>query len=192
MKGKNVRRHCIILIAITVAISQAACSGMKIRADYDPMAVSTMGEYRTYRWLSQPREADARVYNKLVALRVTGAVEDVLSGKGYRMEADAPDFLVGWHAAIRGRLDVREVDRYYGYGHRRWRGGYAGPAYRDVQIREYEEGMLILDIVDGKSNELVWRGSAQAEIRSDVGPRKKEERIRRAVEKILEQFPPGR
>jgi hypothetical protein len=190
--GKNIRRYCIFLIGIAVAITQAACSGMKIKTDYDPGAVQAMGEYRTYRWLSQPREPDARVYNKLVALRVTGAVEDVLNGKGYGMAEDAPDFLVGWHAAIWGRLDVREVDRYYGYGHRRWRGRYGGTMYRDVQVREYEEGMLILDIVDGKSRELVWRGSAQAEIRSDVGPQKKEERIRRAAEKILEQFPPAR
>ena len=55
---------------------------------------------------------------------------------------------------------------------------------------EYDEGTLILDIVDAESRTLIWRGSARAEVSATVAPETREARVREAVRRILEQFPP--
>jgi len=56
--------------------------------------------------------------------------------------------------------------------------------------RKYDEGTLILEVVDAASGRLVWRGWAQAEVKSKADPGQREARIWEAVAKILDQFPP--
>jgi len=71
---------------------------------------------------------------------------------------------------------------HYGYGHGFGYGGY-GHGYNDYGY----EGILILDFIDAKSNELIWRGWYADEVDDgEIG----EKKIRKAVKHILEQFPP--
>ena len=61
---------------------------------------------------------------------------------------------------------------------------------QDTYVREYDEGTLIIDIVDAGSNELVWRGAAQGEVNLAASPQEREQRAQDAVQRILEDFPP--
>ena len=51
---------------------------------------------------------------------------------------------------------------------------------------------LTVDFVDSRTNRLVWRGSAQAEVYSYSTPEQREARIDDAVGQILETFPSRR
>ena len=63
--------------------------------------------------------------------------------------------------------------------------------YQTVPLtREFNEGTLILDIIDSPTQRHVWRGWAQGEIQKTVEPGVREKRIREAVRKILDEFPP--
>jgi hypothetical protein len=62
--------------------------------------------------------------------------------------------------------------------------------YSETYVREYTEGTLVLDLVDGEKGELAWRGTAQAEVTQTQDPEKRQQRIRKAVAEILQQFPP--
>ena len=59
-----------------------------------------------------------------------------------------------------------------------------------MQVTTYEEGTLLLDVVDGRTNELVWRGAASTRINPDRTPQERTELIRTAVQKMLKDFPP--
>ncbi len=167
----------------------SACGGMNIRTDYDPQALPSFGSYRTYGWLPQPQGGDRRVNNDLVQRRIVRAVDTELQQRGYQLVTSGTrDFMVGWHAAIDGKMDVSTIDRYYGYRRGRWGG--AGVVVSDTYVREYNQGTLVLDVVDAKSNELAWRGSAQAEVRENASPEEREARITKAVQEILKRFPP--
>lgn len=163
-----------------------SCAGFQIRTDYDPEA--DFSRLRSWYWLPPAPGGDPRVKNDLVEARVRAAVERVLGDRGY-IEAPSGegDFGIGYHAAIEGRIDVRTVDHFYGYG-RRW-GPYGGVA-RETVVTQYDEGTLILDVVDSRTQRLVWRGSAQARVRDDLDPRERAERIQGAVEQMLAEFPP--
>ena len=59
-----------------------------------------------------------------------------------------------------------------------------------VVIYDYEEGTLILDIIDPETSALIWRGYAQAHVDLLSSQEEKTERICQAVRMMLELFPP--
>lgn len=173
--------------AAAVTISLAGCSGMTIRSDYNPGA--DFSKYSTYAWLPAPTTGDPRVDNALVEGRIKAAVDQELAAKGYRqVAADQATFWVGYHLSVEGRMDVNTVNSYYGYG---WGRGYYRPGYTDTQVTYYDQGTLLIDVVDAQAKELAWRGSAEAEVRREMSPEDRTARINSAVAKILERFPPN-
>ncbi|MBI5544986.1 MAG: DUF4136 domain-containing protein, partial [Deltaproteobacteria bacterium] len=52
------------------------------------------------------------------------------------------------------------------------------------------QGTLILDVVDGDSKQLVWRGDAQADLGSDPSGSDAQKKIDEATKKMLSNFPP--
>ncbi len=173
------------LVALTLMLG--GCSSIKVDTDYDPAAVPALNRYETYAWLPDPTGADRRVHNPIVANRIRGAVDAVLADKGYsQVTTGTPDFLIGWFASLDGRMDVSQLNAYYGYG---W-GPWYGAAYGNTYVRYYEEGALVLDIVDVRSNQLAWRGSAQTEIDRTRPEAERERLLNAAVKKVLDRFPP--
>ncbi len=173
-------------VAAAVTISLAGCSGMSIRSDFNPQA--DFSRYSTYAWLPAPQTGDPRVDNAILESRIKTAVDETLSAKGYRqVAADQATFLVGYHLSIEGRMDATTVNSYYGYG---WGPWYYGPGYQNTQVRYYDQGTLLIDIVDAQAKELAWRGTAEAEVRSEMTPEKRQQRVNEAVTKILQRFPP--
>ncbi len=170
-----------------MVLTLSGCSGIKVETDYDPAAIPSFQRYRTYTWLPDPTGGDRRVQNDIVAARVREAVDAVLADKGFTLATSGtPDFLIGWFASLDGRMDVSQLNTYYGYG---W-GPWYGAAYGNTYVRYYEEGALVLDIVDVRSNQLAWRGSAQTEIDRTRPENEREQLLNNAVKKVLERFPP--
>lgn len=187
--GRRMTRLLRVGLAAILAIGAATgCSGIRVSHDYDPGA--DFSAYRSWYWLPRPGPSgDPRLDSDLLDARVRSAVEEVLAAKGYRKAPTGEgDFGVGWHGAIEGKLDVQTIDRYYGYGPR-WGYGYGG-VVTDTYVRQYDQGTLILDVVDARQRKLVWRGSAQAEVQERADPEARQRRIREAVEKVFARFPP--
>jgi hypothetical protein len=172
-------------LACAVALLATGCSGIRVSQDYDPN--TDFSGLRTWYWMARAPSSDPRVDNDLIDGRVRDAVERHLGSRGYRrVPTGEGDFGVGYHLAIQGKIDVQTIDRYYGYGYGGWYGGMGTETY----VRQYDEGTLILDVVDSRSQQLVWRGTGQAEVHQDTSPEQRTARIQEAVDKILAQFPP--
>jgi hypothetical protein len=155
----------------------AACSSVSTNYDYDTSY--DFSKLRSYRWADIPSKADA---NPLVVQRVGAAVEAQLKAKGYLPAEGAPDFLVATYVGRQSRIQV--TDWGYGYGPRAaWYGG-------GVDVYQYEEGSLIVDIVDARSKRLVWRGTATSIVDPDATPEERTKRINEAVGKMFKDFPP--
>ena len=108
--------------------------------------------YRTYDW--GPADAlptgDPRLdKNPFFKDHVEGAVEKQLAARGLQMSTSGtPDLLIHYHASINQRIDVNRLDRRYGYCY-----GVDCPS----DVIEYEAGTLVLDIVDSRTNRVIWR-----------------------------------
>ncbi|ADO69677.1 conserved uncharacterized protein [Stigmatella aurantiaca DW4/3-1] len=183
-------RPRLVVVSLLV-LALAACAGIETRTDYDPGSVDKLTGYRTYAWLPSPHTQNSQVYNPIVESRVRKAVEQELQSRGYQEVSQNPDFKIGWHGAVDQKLDVQTVDQYYGYAWDPWYSPfYLGPSVPETRVREYQEGTLILDFIDAASNKLVWRGTAQAELRESASASKRQERLNEAVHGMLKDFPP--
>jgi hypothetical protein len=161
-----------------------ACVTIEVSTDYDPSADFTA--YATFGWLSERPETtgDIRLDNPLLHARLRRAVEEEFASRGYE-KSDRPDFRVGYHLSLEKRLDVTTVDRHYGYG-RRW-----GPPHGETWATEYEQGTLVLDVVDARVESLVWRGWGSRPIEGRAAsPEESQQAVREVVAAILAEFPP--
>jgi hypothetical protein len=162
---------------------------MTINTDYDPQA--DFSAFRTYKWAERtPRgDDDPRVYNDITAGRIKLAVSKALQAKGFQETQANPDFLVGWHGAIQGQMAMDTIHDNYGYGYG-WYGPSPGMGTSTTTVRQWDEGTLLIDIVDAKTNALVWRGSAQAELSENKSPEQEQAKLDSAAQRILQNFPP--
>lgn len=158
-------------------LALAACSGITVTHDYDPEA--DFSSLRTYAWYAAP--AAAAGVDSLTTQRIARAVDAELPARGYRKVDSGPDFLVHALASINQRIEAVPTTTSMGYG---WRGGYR--AYgTGTEIRTYDEGTLILDVISPATKQLLWRGVARAAVSGNRSPEERE-----AVAMILESFPP--
>jgi Domain of unknown function (DUF4136) len=178
----------ITWLALASAAVSFACSGIRVTTDYDPSA--DFSDVRSYAWFDQSSgvQGDRADVTSLLDRRVRSAVDAELQRKGLaRVDKSAAKVLVTYHLGVETKLDVDTVNTGYGYG----RYGRYGGISTSTTVREYQEGTLLIDVVDPSSKQLVWRGSGQARIRQSSSPEEREKRIGEAVKEILADFPPG-
>ena len=180
-------RHAQTLLASAVAVGITACSTVKVETEWDK--ATNFNGYRTYTWIAllpgpEPLSVaqDPRIKETLLK-----TVDSGLTAKGLgRVDPDqAPDLLVAVHAWAERRLDVRS----YGYGYAP--SPYFGmngmyPAAGGLDVREYRDGTLLIDLVDAKTHTLIWRGTATGTFSPGAEPKT----IAQAVEQTLAKYPP--
>ena len=175
-------------LALVSAAGWIACSGIRVTTDYDPNA--DFSDVRSYAWLDESSgvEGDRPDVASLLDRRVRAAVEAEFQRKGIqRVDRSAAKVLVTYHLGVESKLDVDTINTGYGYGPYGRYGGISST----TTVREYQEGTLLIDVVEPSSKQLVWRGAGQARIREYSKPEEREQRINQAVKEILEKFPPG-
>ncbi|MEM8955678.1 MAG: DUF4136 domain-containing protein [Verrucomicrobiota bacterium] len=184
------------LFAASLLIS--ACSTITVRSDFDPKA--NFSALRTYAWMPLPpnNTGDPRVDNPLVEKRIMDAIDSQLAAKGFqKTSSGSADFLVGYAVAVNREMRAHVIDNYYAYPYPYYRAGRYGypwiTAYPQPQVRvyEYDQGTLVIDILNAKDKGLIFRGSAQAALRENPTPTQSSQRINEAVSKILAKFPPS-
>jgi len=157
------------------------CAGMAIQADQDP-AVS-FDSYATYAWSSTQRApGDVRVTPALNA-QIRDDIDRHLAEKGYDRVNTEADFIVTYQVTVEGETIGGTLDYYQGSN---FASSLGNPGYA---ARRYEEGTLIIDVLDGEGERLIWRGTAKAEVRQRASPEDRSEKVAEAVRKVLEQFP---
>ena len=187
-----------VLILVTAFLSLTACAtGFKATYDSDP--AHDFSGYQTFAWISpNPMIVGPtnRVPNPLLEPKIMAAVEGVLTTRGYRKVEDpeTADFALSFTVGSREEIKVNSYPATYaGYGYGGgW--GWGGPYYgmgmaTETQVRQYQKGMLALDVFDVKERRPVYHSVAEKSI-TDSDRKKIDETIQAAVNAVLEAFPP--
>jgi len=177
-------------IALAIALIQAGCAA-RVRTDFDHGA--DFSSYQTFDWIAPPRSAssdaqldsqDPFANNSLLDKRLRAAVDRVLKSRGFRKTArEDSDIRLNYHVIFRDKLVASGSD--FGYYNRHRHGGFSSGF--NFSVRQYQEGTIIVDIVDRAKDQLVWRGWVAS--RNNDGSYDEAE-ISRIVQSILERFPP--
>ncbi|MDX2474055.1 MAG: DUF4136 domain-containing protein [Candidatus Krumholzibacteria bacterium] len=162
------------------------CSSMSVTYDYDNNV--TWEGLKTYAWLASTNEmsenpAKDSMSGGLLDKRIRAAVDWEMEQRGIKT-GDDPDLLIKYYLGAEQKVQVTD----WGYRYSDYYWGYGG---RQIDVYQFTQGTLVIDIIDAKTKALIWRGTATDTV--DEGQRSPEEteaRVNDVVNKILANFPP--
>lgn len=168
------------LIILVILIVAGCGSSMAVYSDYDREA--DFSSYHSYTWAplnNIEAERNPLYYNELMDKRIKNAVDLQLKTRNYKLVDDGADLVVHYHIVMEEQMLVSS-DPY----------GYYGPYWRrtNVNVVQHKEGTLIIDLMDGQSKNLLWRGWAASAF-DPKQPDKTDAQIKLAVVSIFEKFP---
>ena len=178
------RRLLGLAAATMAALVLAGCATTMTVSSHVQYGID-FAKYRTYTWgapdalpAGDPRLAADPFFRD----HLQGAVEKRLTGRGFVLsDEDTAELLVHYHAAINQRIDVNRFDHDHGYCY---------DADCSVRVMDVEAGTIVLDIIDARTNRLLWRGWAETGVDDMLKNRDKMARmVDEAAERMLAQLP---
>ena len=150
-----------------------------VHTDYDHHA--DFARYRTYSWVG------ANAGNSLWQSRIMSAVDSSLAAKGLTRVESGGDLAVSAFGRTREQDTLQTFyDGFPGWG---WRAGWwGGGGMATTETIPEKIGNLTVDLFDGHTKQLVWRGEA-SDVLSDK-PEKNEKKLEHAVTEMFDKFPP--
>ena len=176
------------LAAVPALLLLTACSS-SVKYDYD--VSQDFSRYKTFDLYAPGRHGKGGG-DGLMDKRVRAAVAAELQAKGFVREQVAdPDFLVACYPVFRTRRYRTTTRVGFGGGgwYRPW--GY-GVGTSFSQVHQYRQGSLIIEIVDAKTNQLVWQGADEGVLTGLDDPERANDAVASAVKDTLAKFPPMR
>jgi len=162
------------VLALLFAVAGAAAAS--VTRDFDKAADLT--RYKTYSWAKPVATG-----NELSDKRITNAVEATLAAEGWTKKEEGADVFVAAHAILDEKQNIDTMYSGWGGG---W--GYHGGGMATTQVTTYLVGTLVVDMFDGASKSLVWRGTASDTVSRN--PDKNEKTLAKALTKLFSKFPP--
>jgi len=164
-------------------VSAVAVQGQKVKATADPNV--NFSNYKTYSW-DKPLPPG----NPMIQQTIVESIEQAMAAKGLTKVEENGDLSVGYFAA--SNTDIQT-----GYPVFSDKMGTSAAPNTVTSLSSYPvtKGSIVVNIVDGKTKNTVWRASAVHVLKDGPSgnPAKDAERvdkpIRRSVEKMFNKFP---
>lgn len=182
-----------LLASLAVIAAGVAFAGIKVQVDHDPgFDFSTL-----HTWSWHPggpgnarkiitQDDDSAAFKKQIEPRLLPMVEAELAKRGFTAAQNDPDFYVTYYVLV----TVGDTEQYMGQFANLPKWGLPPVAQQTQSLKIYPKGALILDITSRVTNEVVWRGVANAELKWEEDQGKRDQRVREAIEQLLKRFPP--
>lgn len=166
------RKHLAAGAILALALSCSAFA-QKVTVDWDHN-VHNFASFQTYQWTKPVRPSA----NPLMDQRIVQAIDSQMTAKGLRQVDGHPDVFVTYHTGVQRQQSATVM----GTGPRRLGGmGTISPNISN-------SGTLVVDIDDGQTKQLLWRGTATDTL-SDK-PDKNSKKIEKAVTNMFKKYPP--
>lgn len=161
------------VLGILLGLLVVSAAAQSVQSDFD--RTFRFSNLKTFSFAVQRRAAtDPLAGDTLNDGRIRSGLESQLLANGFRMETEKPDFVIAYYVTTKNRLNVQD----YSYGPPRWWGS------RDIRVNQYAEGTLMVDFIDVRTNQVVWRGRATGALELKGVDKK----ITKSTEKLVKQF----
>lgn len=171
-----------ISIAAILFIVGSCSPEIRIYSDYDPDY--DLKKYTTFTWKQIENIElgnNPLYYNELNDKRIKSAVQGELITKGYTQSNDKADFVVHYHIIVDDQSIVT-TDPHEEFYSPYW-------THLRTNISQFREGTLVIDVMDPKNHNLIWRGWGVSAIKEVYTPDQIDHLIKPTVTKIFKRFP---
>jgi hypothetical protein len=169
--------------AVFLTVASSAFAG-DVKTDYNHEA--NFDNIHTYAW------GEMKTANPFYADRIKQEVDKDLQGRGWQLVQSGADVTI---FAVGSIHNQQELETYYngfgggwggGWGWRGW--GPGGWGDTTTTVTNQKVGMLVVDMFNGNSKELMWRGSSDEDISKNTD--KNTKNLDKDIDKMFEKFPP--
>ncbi|MBZ9631930.1 DUF4136 domain-containing protein [Salegentibacter sp. LM13S] len=187
---------------ITTIMAAAFLMSCGSGSDISKDSAKKLKSYNTYSYLPNQDTILSRDYdNNRINEVIISTINNNMSSEGFAIDNRQPDVLIYVHTMFDEKVDVNANPVYTNFSYYR-PGLYIGPYYEDytyenyftiqrigadVAIKQmpYKEKSIVIDFIDRRTNQILWRGTADEEI----GSRRLEKDLRNYVDEIFKEFP---
>ncbi len=171
----------ILIAALAAALAGAACSTLQVSTDFDKSVDFT--QYKTFSW-----HDTGDIKDDILAKRLENVLSDTLAAKGLKKVDSGGDVWLVVHGRLSKQTQINTYNSGWGYGY----GWYGGMGMQTSTVSEIPVGTLIVDLVDGKKKDMVWRGIASDTLNTQATPEEREKKLRDVAQQLFQNFPPAK
>lgn len=163
----------VSILGLVLGLLIGSAAAQSVQSDFD--RAFQFSNLKTFSFAVQRRGAtDPLATDSLNDGRIRTGLESQLIANGFRMDTERADFVIAYYVTTKNKLSVQD----YGYGPPRWFGS------RNVRVDQYSEGTLMVDFIDIRTNQVIWRGRASGTLEMKGVDKK----ISKSTEKLVKQF----
>ncbi|MCJ2378763.1 DUF4136 domain-containing protein [Vibrio sp. ZSDZ34] len=173
-------RLSLLLLAFSSLVAGCAAD---VATDYD--ASVNFSRFNSYQY-----QEDPNVPVSLDGARIKRAVDYQMAGKGFKKVDSNSDLLVRYSILEGSELRSDGLTVGFGIGtSTSGRGGYGVSARTPERFKEKKFGKLNVELIEAKSNEVVWRSISQRQLTETMDSDDRDAFIMDQVGKMFEQYP---
>lgn len=181
-------------LVISLALLVGCANKPRVSTDYE--ASYSFAELKTFSVKETKQDTKENLLISPFTLSHIHAVVSSELSKRYQVTTGdvIPDFYVSYHVIMEEKIDPRSYDDLYGAGF--WGRGYHYPSplfYHPGfggSVDVYNQGSLIIDMVDAKTQKPIWRGVSEKRLNKSLSPQQQREILTSAVMQVIAQYPP--
>ena len=166
-------KHSFIKSGLVVAGAVMLFGSCNVTIHTEKAAGVDFSSYKTFAWVSNntTKKVD-QADNDIVDNNIKNSISEELVKKGWTEVDNNPDVRLDYNVAVK-KSSIRESDPVYGYSYPQYLYGRRGVysiwypgtlmGYHSYNV-PFKEGELTVNMLDAKTNKLIWQGWAQGEI----------------------------
>ncbi len=174
----------VLLFSAALAVAFGASIKSDYQKDFD------FSRLHTFSFKTERDSSDRLATNTIEAQRIQKGLAVQLQENGFTQSSSNPDFIVAFYSRVKEKTEINSTGFGYGpawgwgYGipyRARWRWG-QGP---NIWTYTYTQGCVMADIIDTKTQELVWRGVVKDTV-NGIG--QSEKQVNSAAKDLIQRF----
>jgi hypothetical protein len=182
------------VVTVSVACGLGACTSLHVTSDVNQPLAGTV-KCQSFDWAGSFHGSSdslrSTIANPVNEARLRTAIQSNLGTVGVHPATENADCLVGYGIGARNVVEGYPYGGYGGWGWDGgfgWRHGWAGGAWGWDYPYVYQEGVIGVDVYDGKSKQALWHASVNQNLVGVTGD-KADKKIKDAVAAIFTKYP---
>lgn len=172
----------LILLALGL-LALAGCSSTPAKVDTGPVKARTFSFVQP----ATPPAPGTPANRAAVHTAIQEALARGLANRGVTRTQETGDLVAGYLLIVGDQAATQAISDYYGYGRSSSELlDKAQKAYSSSKSPNYfQAGTLIVDLIDARTSQLVWRGHVTRPILNNPSAEARQERIQEAVDELF-------